>query len=277
MTAVILTSFPTLREQGEDIAALVGAFGEQNVVELIHEIAPGSVVVPRYRAIPFGDLLEREVVASGSVLINSFREHRNIANSGTWSHLLEGITPRAYNLSDLPNLPDGEWFVKGETNSLKNRWQDACYAASRAELIRVVGNFQRDAFVGGQQVVIKPFIHFRQLENKDGQPIFSLAGQPLWHERRVFILDGQPVSEGFYWETFRDEVREDWSALDESLFAATLAGAIQRTQHLARFMVIDLAEQLDGSWMVIELNDGSMAGMSGNDPHVLWNAVAARL
>jgi hypothetical protein len=35
-------------------------------------------------------------------------------------------------------------------------------------------------------------------------------------------------------------------------------------------MVIDLAELPGGEWQVIELNDGSMAGLSGNDPQTLW-------
>jgi hypothetical protein len=35
-------------------------------------------------------------------------------------------------------------------------------------------------------------------------------------------------------------------------------------------MVIDLAELPGGEWRVIELNDGSMSGLSGNNPVILW-------
>jgi hypothetical protein len=270
MNVVLLTSFPTLSEQGEALAAITAALGPNAVQELISDIPRGSLVVPRFRAIPFGDLLEREVHAHGSELVNSYHQHRAIADSSTWIHLLGSLTAPAYGVQDMPYLPEGEWFVKGETNSLKNRWSSACYAPTTKDLITVVNNFQNDTFLGNQRVVIKPFVHFRQLESKSTGPIYSLSGQPIWNERRVFVLDGQPVSEGLYWSSFEDEAGDSMTKLDPSAFEAALAEAISKVSHLARFLVIDLAELPDGQWRVIELNDGSMSGLSGNDPRILW-------
>jgi hypothetical protein len=271
MNIVLLTSRPTLAEQDEGLAPIAAALGPDAVQELIHDIPKGSLVVPRYRAIPFGDLLEREVVANGSTLVNTYHQHRNLADSSAWLHLLGELTAPAYGIQDLPHLPEGEWFVKGETNSLKNRWSQACYAPTTKDLITVVNNFQADTFLGNQRVVIKPFVHFRQLENAAGEAIFSLSGQPIWNERRVFVLDGQVISEGFYWTTFENEASEySMAKLSPAKFTEALNEAIARVAHLARFMVIDLAELPGGEWQVIELNDGSMAGLSGNDPQTLW-------
>ena len=271
MNVVLLTSLPTLAEQGEDLASITAALGTGSVQELIHDIPKGSLVVPRYRAIPFGELLEREVAANGSELVNSYHQHRNLADSSAWIHLLEGLTAPAYTVHDLPDLPEGEWFVKGETNSLKNRWRDACYAPTTKDLVTVINNFQNDTFLGNQRVVIKPFVHFRQLENASGERIYSLSGQPIWNERRVFVLDGQVLSEGFYWTTFVDEAsKASMSALQPARLTEARSEAIARVRDLARFIVIDLAELPNGQWRVIELNDGSMAGLSGNDPHTLW-------
>lgn len=56
-----------------------------------------------------------------------------------------------------------------------------------------------------------------------------------------------------------------------------LSEVISRVQHLARFMVIDMAEFEDGSWEVVELNDGNMSGLCDNDPFVLWSGVVEML
>lgn len=271
MDVVLLTSHHTLTGQGESPGAIMQALGPGAIQELVYGIPKGSLVVPRYRAIPFGDLLEREIVANGSVLINSYHQHRNLADSSAWIHLLGELTTPAYSIQDVPQLPEGAWFVKGETNSLKNRWRDACYSPTTKDLGAVINSFQNDTFLGNQRVVIKPFIHFRQLKRGSGERIFSLSGQPIWNERRVFILDGQVLSEGFYWTTFEGEASAySMEKLNPDEFIKTLTGAIARVRHLARFMVIDLAELPGGEWRVIELNDGSMSGLSGNNPVILW-------
>ena len=225
------------------------------------------VVFPRFRAIPFGDLLQKGVEHAGAELINSFHQHRNIADSATWSHLLDGsdgndaLSPKQYGIDDIRHLPEGEWFVKGETNSLKNQWLNATFAPSTRDLGRVVSNFMADSYVGSQSVVIKPFQHYRKLAT-------GVNGAPVFHERRAFILDGKVVSDGFYWSNWKEEVGE--IEYDKFQYLNTLDEAARRVQHLARFLVIDLAEYPDGSWGVVELNDGCMSGLSDNDPRVLW-------
>lgn len=237
------------------------------VVELVSDIPAGSLVFPRFRSIPFGDLLEREIQAHGSVLVNSFREHRLVADSFSWVGLLDGsdglpaLTPRQYRLEDIPGLPEGEWFVKGETNSLKDLWLEACYAPTTKDLVRVTGRILQDNITGSQSIVVKPFQKYRQLTA-------GVTGQPVFHERRVFILDGQVMSEGFYWSSFVDEIGDiDY---ERARFEQAVTDAVGRVKHVARFIVIDFAEYEDGSWGVVELNDGCMSGLSENDPNELW-------
>lgn len=264
----VLTSIATMNEQGDgEYQALVDVLGNAQVTEHLHEIQAGDVVFPRFRAIPFGDLLQKGVEHAGAELINSFHQHRNIADSATWSHLLDGsdgndaLSPKQYGIDDIRHLPEGEWFVKGETNSLKNQWLNATFAPSTRDLGRVVSNFMADSYVGSQSVVIKPFQHYRKLAT-------GVNGAPVFHERRAFILDGKVVSDGFYWSNWKEEVGE--IEYDKFQYLNTLDEAARRVQHLARFLVIDLAEYPDGSWGVVELNDGCMSGLSDNDPRVLW-------
>lgn len=263
MDLYIFTSFPLQEDAAPGEAAAVEEFwGPGRNVDVLGAIPPGSTIIPRFRAIPFGREVEKEVHLAGSHLINSYRQHRALADSSSWSHLLEGLTPPQYSLEDIPHLPEGEWFVKGETNSVKNQWLEKTYAPTTRDLPRVVNNFLNDGYVGNQRVVIKPYRRWRQLTQ-------GVTGQPIFHERRVFLLLGEVIAEGFYWDSFREEVGEV-KALDESLYAATLQEAASRLKPLAPFMVVDLAEDPAGSWEVVEVNDGSMSGLSGVDPRVLW-------
>lgn len=252
----------TLSMLGDELDIVKSMWGDDRVSDCITDIPEGSVVVPRMRFIPFGLELQKDIEALGSITVNTYQEHRNIANLYNWIHLLDGLTAEAYRLEDLPNLPEGEYFVKGETNSIKNQWHGKAYARDKKELIETVGNVLNDQYVGAQEIVIRPFQKFRQIGE-------ALNGRPIFHERRIFILNGIILSEGFYWSNFSDELGEV-EILDETLYWKALNEAISRTEHLAPFYVIDLAEYPEGSWKVVELNDGVQSGLSDNDPHLLW-------
>lgn len=264
----ILVSFKEMAKIDlNELEVLRVVFGENNVVEHFYEIPEGSIVVPRYRAIPFGKLTEEEVSHRRAQLINTYHQHRNIADSTNWSPLLDGtdenkqLTARQYFVEDIPRLPENQYFVKGETNSLKNNWAKSSFAPSKKDLVEVVNNFMSDGYVGTQRVVIKPFQKFRQLET-------AVNGQPIFNERRAFVLDGELLADGFYWSSWAEELGE--VEYDRGSFMKTLNEVVKRVSHLSRFFVIDLAENQDGSWWVVELNDGPMSGLSCVDPFELW-------
>lgn len=264
----LFTSFSTLEANSpEELEAVQETFGPLGAVELLADLKPGALVIPRFRAIPFGDLLEAEIKNAGCTLINTFAQHATIANTYAWTHLLDGsdgrqaLTPRSYGLDAMAYLPEGEWFVKGETNSLKNQWLQASYAPTTKALPLVVSRLLEDAYVGSQAVVIKPFQKYRRLAT-------AVNHQPVFHERRAFVLDGKVLTDAFYWTSWEDEIGP--VTYDEAAYQTVLLQAIERVNHLARFMVIDLAEYEDNSWGVVELNDGSMSGLSSNDATTLW-------
>ena len=39
----------------------------------------------------------------------------------------------------------------------------------------------------------------------------------------------------------------------------------------ANFFVLDLAEKKSGGWVLVEINDGEMSGLSENDPDMLYS------
>lgn len=249
-----------LRMIGDEFDVVRELWGDDRVSDRITDIPAGSIVVPRMRFIPFGRELERDIESLGSRTINSYRQHRNIASLFNWIHLLEGLTPEAYRLDEMYSLPEGEYFVKGETNSIKNQWHGKAYANGKKALVKTVNNVLNDQYVGTQEIAIRPFQRFRQIGE-------ALNNRPIFHERRVFVLNGNIISEGFYWSGFG---LEDVEILDENVYRSTLDEVVGKIKHLAPFVVVDLAEYPDGSWKVVELNDGVQSGLSDNDPTVLW-------
>lgn len=249
----------------EDINAW-DALGLKHGTDLT-KIPRGSVVVPRFRMLPFGAELEQEIRSMGSELINTYAQHRNIANLFAWVPRLSKLTPAAFKVHEIPNLPEGEYFVKGETNSKKFDWFTSAYAPNKRALLDVVNNLQKDQLIGHQEIVIRPFQKYRRIGT-------SVDGRPIFHEQRAFYLDGQLLTMAHYWNV------EDFGApepLIPSEFLNTQIQAVESVKHLARFIVIDYAEYEDGAWGVVELNDGAMAGVSVNSPLTLWSEFADTL
>lgn len=269
-TPFFLYSDTTQRSQPDELDAVKAIFGEENVSYRLTDIKENHVVIPRFRAIPFGKELEAEVENMGASLINSYREHRSIADMWNWvNHLAEaGLTASAYRASEvnINNLPENEWFVKGETNSIKNRWFECCYAPKTSDLPTIINNNRNDTYVGTQEIIIRPFQHYRQIGT-------AVDNRPVFNERRCFILDDKLISYADYWASLPEFKT---TALDEFQFQNTVNAAIKLTADmgLAPFRVIDVAEYPDGSWQVVELNDGVMSGLSENNPNIVWSAVA---
>ena len=264
MRPYFLYSETTQRNQPDELAIVRKIFGEENCGDLITKIPEERIVIPRFRAIPFGKELEQEIINRGSVLINSYREHSNVANVFYWAPLLEELTAPAHHDWEVPYLPEGEWFVKGETNSIKNRWFECCYAPNKKTLPEIVRNNQLDVYVGTQEIVIRPYQNFRVIG-------LAIDNRPVFNERRCFVVNGQLVSQGDYWTSYPEY---KVAALDEEKFNRAIQGAIEKVGTIAPFLVIDLAENPDGRWSVIELNDGCQSGLSDNDPEVVWQAVS---
>lgn len=251
----------------EEVKAVTDLIGKDRVGSNMALIPPDSVVFPRYRMIPFGKELEREVESLGSQLVNSYAQHRNIADLSNWVELLEGLTPPAFGIEDIPYLPEGEWIMKGETNSKKNSWFESCYAPRTGDLVRLMLSNSSDTVLGSQRLFIRPYQEYRQIAT-------AVDGRPVFNERRVFIYQGEIVSIGDYWVSVPEALGV--VARDENSFRSTLDLAVSKTRDLAQFYVIDMAEYEDGHWGVVELNDGTMSGLSANDPSKLWKILVPK-
>jgi len=220
------------------------------------EVPAGSAVLGRYSVLPYYRELAEDLEGQGSRLLQSYRQHRYVADLGNWVGHLEGLTPTTWNrLEDIPPDEPGPFVVKGATNSRKDRWLTHMFAADRAALRAVWSRVEEDTFLEQQGLYARKFANLRSY-------LTGANGQPITNEWRVFVLAGRVVDAGYYWSGHDDETR----ALRPAELPAAARGlaeeAARRVGQNAFFYTVDVAETLDGGWTVVELNDGQMAGLS---------------
>ena len=217
------------------------------------------LVIPRYSSLPFHNELERDLVLQNSKLINSTYEHSYVSNFDYYFDL-ESYTPKTYfRLEDVSS--SGPWVCKGKTNSLKSQFKAKMFAENRNDLINKYNDLLNDAFVGEQGIIIRDFVPLESFGK-------SLSGIDYANEWRFFFYKNQLLSYGYYWSNA--EIIPKNEDLDPK--AKDLAQEIASiVSERVNFFVVDLAKTNDGKWILIELNDGTMSGLSENDPEILYS------
>lgn len=230
------------------------------VYRLRSQIPPNSLVVGRYSVLPYYRELEEDLIANGSCLVNSYRQHAWIADLREWSQDLHGLTPKTwFDLSQIPE--EGPFVLKGATNSRKFEWNTHMFARNKKEAIEVYRRLSQDGLVGEQDICIREYVPLRKLAE-------GFNGLPISEEYRFFILDGEVLSGAFYWSSHVDDLTE--TPRCDRVPQTFLTEVIDRIGFNARFVVVDIGIKADGEPIVIELNDGQMSGLSENNPDILY-------
>jgi len=135
------------------------------------------------------------------------------------------------------------------------------FASTKQDALDVASKLMHDPLIGTQGVVYREYIPLR---NFGTDPI---CGIPYANEWRCFFYKTICLSVGYYWSII-DEPKGigymDKSALNLMTNVAKIA-----SKHVT-FFVMDIAETHNGEWILIELNDGQMAGLSNNNPDYLY-------
>jgi hypothetical protein len=237
------------------------------VYRLRSQIPPDSLVIGRYSVLPYYRELEEDLQANGSELINSYHEHRWIADLREWYEDLKGLTPRTwFSLESLPE--EGPFVLKGSTNSRKFEWNTHMFARNKREAIDVYRRLSQDGLIGEQGIYIREYVPLRHLAD-------GFNGLPISEEYRFFILDGKVISGAFYWSSHVDDLSETFTP--DRVPTAFLKTVTNRIKNRARFVVIDVGITASGEPIVIEVNDGQMSGPSENDLHQLYCNLSAAL
>ncbi len=239
------------------------------------QVPPNSLVVGRYSVLPWYQELERDLAVNKSKLINTYAEHSWIADVLAWASpgsTLDGLTPPA--CSTWGNLPEGSYVLKGRTNSRKQQWRSHMFAATTSDIPIVAGRLFDDTMIKEQGLVVRPYVPLRKLDE-------GLNGLPIANEFRCFFLvrpsNGPECLEvillgrGFYWASHPECMSDsEWTEEAERL----MWEAAHRVAKHATFFVLDLAQAADGHWLVIEVNDAQMSGISTIDAHEFYSKLS---
>jgi hypothetical protein len=219
-----------------------------------------SLVIGRYSVLPFYAELEKDLKLQGSRLINSHFDHTYIANFDYY-YDIEKLTAKTW--FDLKDVPDEAFpiVVKGRTNSRKFDWATLMFAKDKRAASLIAHELSKDSLIGNQGLVFRKYLPLKVLE-------YGISGTPFCNEWRCFFYKDELLSYGFYWTN--SEFRA--GITDAGLKVAKQAASILKDR--VAFFVVDIAEDVDGNWWVIEVNDGQMSGLSDNDPQTLYRHLA---
>lgn len=223
-------------------------------------IRKDDLVIGRYSVLPFYKEQEEDVNNVGATLINSYKQHRYIANMGNWYGDLDDLTPKSWpGITFLEYGEKGPFVVKGETNSRRQKWFTHMYANDIEKLVSVLMNLQDDPLLQNQTLWIR---RFEKLKSYGTQ----VNGVPISDEYRFFVCDGQILSGGFYWSSCIEDIgSRNGGYPDVNMVPRDfLKTVIERIGNKTRFYALDVAQKDNGEWTVIEINDGQMSGLSEN-------------
>ena len=232
------------------------------------EIPSNSLVIGRYSVLPYYKELEFDLAHKNSQLINSSTEHLYIADLKNWYPDLKSSTFRTwFNLQEfLDSDYNGPVVLKGMTNSKKHLWSSHMFAANKDEALEVYLKLQEDMLISNQEIYIREYC---QLKTYIKNPINEM---PITEEFRVFFYKGTCIAGGYYWSEHYDFLVEQGVNPNENLenaieYAHSLA---QIVKEKTNFFVLDIGVCSDGSFKLIEVNDGQMSGLSMIEPTRLY-------
>lgn len=224
--------------------------------ELVKVIYRGWMLTPKQYSILYNDLR-----AKNYQLINNPVEYQNCHYLPDSLKFIEGKTPKTvfekFEHEDSINklLEKSKVFgrkpviLKDYVKSEKHDWETACFVADAANtdslrktiknLIELRGKYLNEG------IVVRAFVELNDLT------VHSKSGMPLTEEYRLFFYKQKLIGIYDYWE----EGEYKLSKPDATEFEE-IAQKIE-----SNFFSMDIARQKNGTFIIIELGDGQVAGL----------------
>ena len=215
------------------------------------------------------DYAERfnELAESGIRLVHTPEQHLLATELPHWYPKLTDLTPRSFWFDTRPDAETVErllgWpvFVKGERQTSRHR-KSLSIIEGPEQFRYAMETYAKDPILHWQRVVCRELRPLRRVE--EGAP----DRIPSSFEFRTFWWKGELVGWGPYW----------WQGTAYTLTPEEQREALGLGREVARrldvpFLVVDVAQEVSGRWIVIECNDGQESGYAGISPFALWQAI----
>lgn len=226
-----------------------------------------NFVVGRFSVIPFYEELEIDLISNNCILVNTYKEHKYIADFLYYDDVKEFTFPTYF---DSYMLPEDKYVVKGVTNSRKHEWDTLMFAENKRRAIEISCDLKIDSLLRTQDIIFRKYIPLQTIE-------LGLNGLPITNEWRLFYLNNDLVAYGFYWSCVEDNVVQSLIGdfrKDGVTFANMIASILSNR---ASFFVIDVAKTESGEWILVECNDGQMSGLNTIDPEIFYKSLKGAL
>jgi len=208
----------------------------------------------------------------GIRLVNTLEEHLRAMEFHQYYDLLDGLTPRSVVITSpdecvqVGHVLGYPVFVKGTIQSRKHDGWDVCTAADQEEVARRVSDLLHREGRSRGYVIVRELVqlrHSRQVGN----------GFPAGREFRAFVLHGEVVALGYYWDG-----PDALSRLSPDEKKTVYALAAEASRRLGvPYITVDIGQLERGEWIVIEVGDAQFAGLSQIPPLRLWGRIKALL
>jgi hypothetical protein len=236
------------------------------VLESRLNIEKGDLVVGRYSVLPFYTEQERDIRITGARLINTKAQHDYVADLGNWIGDFAGLTPKTWGPGEYADLPEDMSFVlKGQTNSKKFLWNTHMFAKSKRDVPDVLRRLLDDSLLSEQKIYVRQYVPLEILD-------YGLNGLPITREMRFFVANKKIVSGAFYWSSHAEYLTSKGVKLPtaEDVPRSLTERIVATIGDKVPFYAFDVAQTTEGEWILIELNDGQMSGLSENPPYLFY-------
>lgn len=212
-----------------------------------------DILIGRYSVLPFYKETYVDCMNQGARLINNPYQHQWIADFQWYGDMIASLipTPTTYFDEDFWRAPEGEYVVKGRTNSRKHWWNRQMFAPNKRVASEIASDLMGDSLIGPQGVVYRKYVPLKKLGE-------GIHGLPFTNEWRFFYLGENLIDYGYYWSN-SDCIEQ--ATINDDVVHIVNSWAKVVSQH-ANFFVLDVAETEAGSWMLVEINDAQMSGLS---------------
>ena len=240
-------------------------FRFQDFFQCRHPWEPPRDVSVVLRMGAVGDYAARyaSFASEGLNLIHTPEQYFRCSQLPGWYPLIEQLTPRSVCFDAFPTLRevrkhfDFPFFMKGARQTSRHQRQ-LSIIESPDQFAAAAEVYAADPILQWQRVVCREFIPLRPVGAHTSLTL------PRAFEFRSFWWHGTCVSIGPYW------IGEHYDMTETEKVAALSVAREAANQVNVPFLVVDVAQTMEGRWIVIECNDGQESGYAGNSPMSLW-------
>lgn len=143
-------------------------------------------------------------------------------------------------------------IVKDYVKSQKHYWKEACFIPDASDLENVEKITRR--FIELQDIDLNVGLVYRAFVELEHLTEHSVSGMPLTKEFRILVKEGKVIQAFNYWD------EGNYEAISPNLsFLDSVIPSIK-----SNFFSVDIAQQKNGQWIIVELGDRQVSGLPDN-------------